>query len=133
MKVDAAITVRHPYVGEVPVELITGFEALPLDRQWQWVLIHDGKVKAQMLCANAHGLLLIIRLTALKDAPAGWAVRFFREVMRDARAMGCIGFTTFLSDQNPQEVKLMRIVQRLGGMLNPQTGAWVAGSTEIGY
>lgn len=133
MNVDAAITVRHPYVGEVPAELITGFESLVLDREWQWVLVHEGKVKAQMLCANAHGLLLIMRLTALPDAPPGWLVRFFREVMRDARANGCIGFTTFLSDQNPQEVKLMRIVQRLGGVMYPQTGAWVAGSTEIGY
>lgn len=133
MAIDTQIEVRHPYVGEVPPALMVGFEAFTIDREWQWVAVHEGQVKAQLLAVNAHGLLLMLRLTALPDAPRGWAVRLFREVMKDARALGCIGFTTFLSDQNPQEVKLMKIVQRLGGYFEPQSGAWVAGSTEIKY
>jgi hypothetical protein len=126
-------TIRHPYVNEVPADLMRGFEAYRIDSEWQWVLIVDGSVKAQMLCANAHGILLILRLIAFPDAPHGWLAAMLRHVMAEARQAGCIGFITFLSDRNPAEVKLMRIVQRMGGFVLPQSGAMVAGSTETKY
>ena len=127
------LVVRHPYVGEVPAELMAGFEALPIDSEWQWVLLVDGRIVAQLLAARMHGLLLIMRLTSLPDAPKGWAVRMFRSVMAEARSQGIIGYVTFLSDSQPQERKLMRIVQHSGGMLIPATGAWGFGSTEVRY
>lgn len=133
MQIDAKLEVRHPYVGEVPAELMSGLEVFKIDPEWQWVAVVEGRVVAQLLAVNAHGVLLMLRLTALPDAPKTWAVNLFREVMREARAMGCIGFTTFLSDSRPHEIKLMKIVQRLGGYLEPVSGAWVAGSTEISY
>jgi hypothetical protein len=126
------IDVRHPYVGEVPEELMAGFEAFKIDQEWQWVLVHEGKVKAQLLGANAHGVLIILRLTATKDAPHGWAVKMFRAVMRECKENGVIGFTTFLDDRQKPEVKLMKIVQRFGYLL-PASGAWAAGSTEVRY
>ncbi len=129
----ANITVRHPYVNEVPAELMAGFEAYCIDPEWQWVLVVDGKVVAQMLTAPMHGLLALLRLTAFNEAPVGWLVRFFREVLADARRQGLIGYVTFLNDSNPQERKLMRIVQHSGGMLLPATGAWGFGSTEVKY
>lgn len=127
------LDIRHPYVNEVPPELMKGFEACHIDPEWQWVLVADGRVKAQLLACDAHGLFMILRLTALPDAPTSWLVRFLREIMKEARRAGCFGFITFLSDQNPQEIKLMRIVQRHGGYLLPQSGAWAAGSTEVTY
>jgi hypothetical protein len=133
MKTRAAIEVRHPYVGEVPAELVVGFEALKIDAEWQWVAVADGRVVAQMLTAPMHGILCILRLTAFADAPRGWAVRLFRAALAEARAAGMIGYVSFLSDQNPQERKLMRIVQYSGGMLLPATGAWGFGSTEVKY
>ena len=134
MRVDAPVTVRHPYVGEVPPELMVGFEAFSIDPQWQWVAVVDGQIKAQVLCANAHGLLFILRLTALPDAPRGcWLIGLLREVLREAKAQGCLGYVTFLSDQNPHEAQLLRIVQRIGGMLMPQSGAWAFGSVETRY
>lgn len=133
MITEASITVRHPRAGEVPAELMTGLDMFPIDTDWQWVLIHDGQVKAQLLAVKAHGLLFIMRLTSLPDAPYGWAVKLFRQVMKDAKEAGLIGFMTFLADQNPQEVKLMKIVQRLGGIMIPQSGVWAAGSVEVKY
>jgi len=132
-RVHGELDVRHPYVNEVPPELMTGFESLPIDPEWQWVLTVDGRIRAQMLCASAHGMLLILRVKAMPDAPAAWLVCFMRRVLADARALGMIGYVSFLSDRNPQEVKLMRIVQRAGGLLLPQSGAMVAGSLEVGY
>lgn len=134
MKIAGEITVRHPYVAEVPEELMAGFEALKIDAEWQWVMTVDGKVVAQMLCAPMHGLLAIMRLTAFPDAPAAWLVRFMREVLAEVRReQGMIGYITFLSDMNSQERKLMKIVQHSGGMLLPSSGAWAFGSTEVRY
>lgn len=127
------IEVRHPYVGEVPPELIVGFEAFKIDPEWQWVLAVDDKIVAQMLCADMHGMLCILRLTAFEDAPVSWLVRFLRGVLAEAHRREMIGYVTFLSDANPQERKLMRIVQRSGGMLMAATGAWGFGSTEVKY
>jgi hypothetical protein len=126
-------TIRHPYVNEVPADLMRGFEAYRIDPEWQWVLIVDGYVKAQMLCANVHSVLYILRLIAFPDAPHGWLAAMLRHVMAEARQAGCIGFISFLSDKNPAEVKLMRIVQRAGGFVLATTGAMVAGSTDIKY
>ena len=126
-------TIRHPYAGEVPEALMIGFESFKIDPEWQWILIVGGEVKAQLLGVNAHGVLIILRLAALPNTPHGWAVRMFREVMRECKKNGLIGFTSFLDDRQPAERKLMRIVQRLGGYLLPATGAWAAGSTEIRY
>jgi hypothetical protein len=133
MRVDSEISVRHPYRGEVPQELMRGFEAFSIDLEWQWVVVADGQVKAQILCTNAHGLLFILRLTALKDAPHAWLFRLLREVFREAKAQGCLGYVTFVCDQNPPEIKLMRLVQKAGGMLMPQSGAWAFGSIETRY
>lgn len=127
------VEVRHPYLNEVPEELLRGFEAFKIDAEWQWVLVADGKVKAQMLCMNAHGILFILRLTALPDAPGGWAMILFRRVFREAKERGILGYATFLTDANSQERRLMTIVQRAGGCLLPASGAWAFGSVEVKY
>jgi hypothetical protein len=50
--------------------------------------------------------------------------------MEDARQQGFIAYMTYLGDQNPKERKLMRLVQRSGGMLLPSTGTFAFGTTE---
>lgn len=127
------IEVRHPYVNEVPQELLVGFEAFKVDADWQWVLVYEGKVVAQMLATNAHGVLMILRLTALPNAPLGWAVRMFRHVLKECHDLGMIGYLTFLSDKQKPEQSLMRIVSRHGGYLVPVSGAWAAGRLENNY
>ena len=133
MNPTSQIEVRHPYVGEVPAELLTGFEAFRIDAEWQWVLVCDGKIKAQLLAANTHGVLMILRLTALADAPHGWALAMFRRVLFDCRGLGMIGYTTFLSDATKAERSLMKIASRQGAYFVPVTGAWVAGRLDNGY
>jgi hypothetical protein len=133
MKTTREIEVRHPYVGEVPPELLVGFEAFKIDPEWQWIAVADGKVVAQMLCANAHGVLMILRLTSLPDAPHGWAVALFRHVLSDCRELGMLGYMTFLSDDRRAERRLMTIVSRAGGYLKSCTGAWAVGRLDVGY
>jgi hypothetical protein len=131
--VTLTIEVRHPYVNEVPAELLVGFEAFKIDPEWQWVLVSEGKVVAQVLGANTHGVLTIMRISALSSAPNGWALALMRSVLRDCQALGLIGFMTFLADNRRAERRLMRIVQRMGGYLIPVSGVWAAGRLETRY
>ena len=133
MKQACQFEVRHPYVHEVPDELMSGFEVFRIDPEWQWIMLADGEVVAQMLCVNMHGMLGIVRLTAKSNAPRSWLVRFLRSVLAEAKNYGLGGYLTFLSDSSPSEVKLMQIVQRSGGVLFPSSGAWACGKLEIGY
>lgn len=128
-----SIDVRHPYVGEVPEELIVGFETRRIDPEWQWVLVEDDKVKAQLLCCNAHGVLMMLRITALPDAPEGWALKLFRKVLSDCADQGMLGYMTFLSDATKPERRLLTIAARQGAYVVPVSGSWIAGRMENGY
>src|ERR1700757_5150597 len=127
------LEVRHPYVAEVPAELLVGFEGFKIDAEWEWVLVADGKVVAQMLCAPMHGVLMIVRLTALPTAPHGWAVTLFRRVLKECHGLKMIGYTTFLSDATHAERRLMKIIARTGGYLVPVSGVWAAGRFDTRY
>lgn len=133
MKVDTATLVRHPYVGEVPPALMAGFEAWKIDTDWQWVLVYDGKVVAQLLTSNMHGMLYMIRISSLPEAPKGWALRLFRAVIREVRDRGLIGYMVLLCDDTKAQLRLMRIVQRHGGYLEPICGVLAAGRLELNY
>lgn len=129
------ITVRNRFPGEeIPEGLIDdSLRPLLIDPDWQWLVEADGKIVAQVLACNAHGLLMFLRITATTDAPKMWAVVALRQILAECRTRGCFGFMAMLEDKRPQEVKLMRIVQKLGGYIAPFYGSIVAGGTEIGY
>lgn len=128
------IEVRTRYLGEpIPVELMVGLEAFQIIEDWQWVVLHEDRIVAQILTAPAHGLLLLLRMMSLPSAPEGWAVLALRRVLADAKARGLIAYLVLLEDARPQEVKLMRIVQKAGGILRPVCGVMGVGSTEVRY
>lgn len=120
-------------MGEVPPELMRGFEAWKIDPDWQWVAVHNGKVVAQLLTAPMHGVLYLMRLTALPEAPKTWAVRLFRQMLREGRERGLIGYLVMLQDSTPEQLRLMSIVQRHAGYLEPITGVLAAGRLESTY
>jgi hypothetical protein len=124
-------TIRHPQPGEVPAELMTGFEAWKIDLEWQWVVVHNDRIVAQILCSNMHGMLYMLRLTSTRDAPFGWALKLFRQVLRDARDRGLIGYLVLLQDSTREMRRLMTIIQRHNGYLEPVTGVLAAGRLEV--
>lgn len=124
---------RGKELEKLPSELMDGMEPYTIDPEWQWVAEYDGKIVGQILACYAHGVPIIIRITSTKDAPKSWAVVALRQMLKDCRARGCVAFMTMLEDSKPQEVKLMRIVQKLGGYVKPFYGAIVAGSTDLKY
>lgn len=110
-----------------------GFEAWKIDLEWQWVAVHEGRIVAQLLAAPMHGMLYLMRLTALPEAPKTWAVKLFRQMLRDGREAGLIGYLVLLQDSTPEQRRMMRIVQRHAGYLEPVTGVLAAGRLESTY
>jgi hypothetical protein len=130
----ATLQIRNRYPGEViPSELMENLGSMTVDPEWQWLAEYDGKIVGQILGVNAHGILMLIRITATPEAPKYWPVLGLRKVLADARERGCIGYLCFLDDRQPQEVKMMRMIQKQGGILLPVIGVWAAGSTDCGY
>lgn len=124
------ITIRHPYKGEILPEMNSGFEMLSPDPDWQWLAEHEGKVVGQLIGVNAHGLFLMLRMVVLDSAPNITTRMLLHAALEESHDKGCLGYTTFLTDGAPQEVKLMRIVLRSGGYLMPNSGAWAVGRME---
>jgi hypothetical protein len=130
----STITIRNREEGEtLPPELMGSLDLFPIDYNWQWVAEYEGEIVGQVLAANVHGILFLFRITAIPSAPKSWVMLAYRRILAEAKERGCMGFMLFLDDCNKQEVKLMRIVQKHGGMLLPSYGAWAFGTTETGY
>lgn len=128
------VEVRLRYRNEeIPAELMVGIEPFHIVEDWQWVILHEDRIVAQILTAPAHGLLLFLRMMSLPEVPPLWLVLALRRIMADAKARGLFGYLTLLQDSKPKEVKMMRLVQRAGGMLLPFSGVLAFGSTEIKY
>lgn len=126
------VRLRYPD-EEIPAELMTGLEAFHIVSDWHWVILHEDKIVAQVLTAPAHGLLLLLRMMSVPDAPASWLVLALRRILADARARGLFGYLILLQDSKPKEAKMMRLTQLGGGMLLPFSGALAFGSTEFKY
>lgn len=131
--IDTSIIVRHPKADEVPAELMIGFEAWKIDPEWQWVLEADGKIVAQLLTANMHGMLYLLRITALPSAPNGWTVALLRHMLREGKRLGLIGYMVLLQDDSKACRRMMRIIHRAGGFLEPICGVLAVGRLEVGY
>ena len=128
------IEVRLRYPGEeIPAELMTGLEAFAIVEDWQWLVIHENKIVAQVLTAPAHGLLIFLRMMSLAEAPPLWMLLALRRILADARERGLFGYVALLEDFRPSEAKLMRLAQRSTGMLRAFSGAIAFGSTEVKY
>lgn len=126
----AALKVRNLRPGEgIPRGIKnTGFEDLTLNPRWVWIVEHKGRPVVILITINAHGLLILLRIGAIPEAPLHWPLVLFPQVFAEAKARGCKGYYTFLDDRQPTEVKLMRIVLRTEGALLPAYGAWAVGS-----
>jgi hypothetical protein len=128
------LEIRPRLPGEpIPEELMAGLEYFQIVESWQWLVLHQDKIVAQILTAPMHGVLLLLRMMSLPEAPHGWLVLALRRIMADAKAKGLFGAVVLLDDRRPQEVKMMRIAQRSGGMLLPYCGALAVGSTDWKY
>ncbi len=107
-----------------------GFEQLPLDPDLTWVAIRNGAVVGVLACGSISLLLILCRIAVTEDASPITPMLLCKRAFTAARRRGFLGYVTFLSDSAAAESHLMRIVQRSGGNLIPQSGAWAFGDFE---
>jgi hypothetical protein len=117
------IRVRNLRKGEAatlpPALLDHGMPYLVED--WVWVVEsdeHPGPF-ALIVASFCHGWLLLSRLLALSPLPPGipltWFLETHPQVFAEARARGCVGFLTLLSEDRPEEAQMARIAVKLAG------------------
>ena len=133
------VHVRNLREGEsatLPVELQNHgmFYLIP---EWAWVVECDAYPApfAIIVASQAHSWLVLYRILAISPLPPGvpltWFMEALPQVFAEARLRGCVGFMTFLADNQPAEVKMARIITRLGkGGTLPFQGSIGAGMLE---
>lgn len=105
LEADSAVPGRQTITQLSPV-------ALPLN--------HSAPVPfALVVCSFAHGWLVLWRVIAISPLPPEIPLTWFKEalpqVFAEARARGCVGFLTLLSDDRPAEAQMARIITKVAG------------------
>lgn len=96
-----------------------------LDPAWTWVVEHDGRAIALVVCSYANGMLIFWRILAIPEAKRvqrTWFMDALPQVLSNARQRGCVGYLTMLEDHHPACVKLARIIASTDGVLFPFVG-----------
>jgi hypothetical protein len=98
-----------------------------LVEDWAWVVEADDYPTPFTLVVTsfAHGWLVLWRVLAISPLPSivplTWFLEALPQVFAEARARGCVGFLTLLSEDRPEEAKLARIVvSATGGQVMPE-------------
>jgi hypothetical protein len=120
--------VRHLESGEtLPVELGSGMELLKLDKDWVWLYEDDG-IKAGLIAAPAHGIVHLLRIFAVPNAPRWAILLLLREAKREVKARGYTGVIVFLEVGRDTDTKLAKIAGKFGLVGVNRLGFWCAGS-----
>jgi hypothetical protein len=136
--VRARVNVRNLRCGEaafLPAALLN--HGMPyLVEDWVWVVELDAPIApvpfAIIITSFAHGWVVLWRVIALSPLPSAvpltWFLKALPQVFAEVRLRGCVGFVTLLSDDQPAEVKMARIITRLArGGIMPFQGSIGAG------
>lgn len=113
------MVIRTMFAWEsLPATLRTGFENLPIDRNWIWVASVNGAIKGAIVAAPAHGMVVMLRIAV--DPKASLANRsllrnLLKNFLADVSSRGYKGYLVCLDTDRKEEQALSRIVKRAGG------------------
>jgi len=114
----------------MPQHLGTGFEGMPVMNSFCWIAEKDGRIIGILMAAPCHGLIFIVRLRIEAGHPSV-ATLLFRHCMRDSKAMGFIGYFSYIDPQRETEAALIPMCIRAGGIQVTQLQIPLVGSTEL--
>lgn len=119
MKVD------HPK----PNEVIPGEFRMPKpDPKWIWVLRDSFDIiQAYVVAQHGHGIVTIIRLHKVGDAPPLWATMLLRAAAEECMGRGC---PVYLFWGDPENDGLIDLCKNLGASIVPMNGSVVSGFTS---
>lgn len=108
------VHIRHPRPDELhTLDILKEFHSLPLDGQWIWLAEQDDKVLGMAMASPMHGILFLMRMLVVEDAPPTIALSLIKRMGKDSKARGCFGYMCLLDPKQPAEMKLGRFFQRL--------------------
>src|SRR5712691_8376859 len=107
------ITVRTLKPDEaMPQHLATGFERMPVMKDFVWIAEEEGKVVGMLLASPCHGLVFLARLRVEENAPSSVVTAMFRKCIKDCLDRGFTGYFTFIDPTRGLERKLIPICQK---------------------
>jgi hypothetical protein len=115
----------------MPQHLGTGFEAMPVMKSFCWVAEQDERIIGMLMAAPCHGLIFLVRLRVAEGAPVTTTALLFRHCMRDAKAMGFIGYFSYIDPKRDAEAAMIPICTRAGGFQINDMQVPLVGSTEL--
>jgi hypothetical protein len=124
--------VRNLLPGErLDSVVVTGFEQLPMDNDWCWHAIMDDVIVGSLICAPAHGAVILLRLVIHQSAPV-WTFRsIVRTMFAETRARGYAGYIALIGPMRPKELRMMNILRRIGGAQMTEPTVLVYGESPV--
>lgn len=113
------ISVRTLREGEpIPEGFNTGFENMPVMREWAWIAESDCPVGV-LLAAPCHGLVYMMRICIKEGSNPAVAVVLIRACMKDCEKRGFKGYFFHVTTMTEVERTLIPIVRKAGGVQIP--------------
>lgn len=103
-----------------PEELFMGFEGPQLQREWCWVVEHNGTVCGGIIGIPAHGMLMLLRVSMRPQAPLVALRALLQKVFYDARLRGLQGYITLLDPTKREGGALLGLVRSVNGFQWPE-------------
>jgi hypothetical protein len=114
----------------MPQHLGTGFEQMPVMKDFVWIAEEDGKVIGMLMASPCHGLVFLARLRIEKYAPASTVTCLFRKCIKDCLDRGFKGYFTFIDPSREIERRMLPICVKAGGMQIQDLQVGLVGSLE---
>ena len=99
----------------MPEGFATGFEKMPVMREWCWIAEEDGKPVGILIAAPCHGIVYLMRLCT-KDGHSADVFLLLRHFFADTRARGFMGYMLHVDPTRPVESKLIGLCRKAGAI-----------------
>jgi hypothetical protein len=123
--------VRHLQPEDLPAEVWPDQE-LTINPHWAWGAFADDDLPiAVLLCAPAHGILIFLRVWHRPGTPFMAMRALIRQAALEAREVGLTRWLVSLEGTRLPEVKIARMIGKVGGVIYGFAGFLGAGSLEV--
>lgn len=112
-----------------PDTLNTGYEKMPVMKNWVWVAEDDDETVGVLLAAPMHGLVYLMVVRVKSDDAAAVFLGLLRQCFKDCIDRGYKGFLMHV-DPTKIEAQFIKIVRRMGGTQHPEIQTML--SCELG-
>jgi len=100
---------------DFPEGFNTGYEKMPVMKNWVWVAESEGEVAGILMAAPMHGLVYLMRLCIRDGAEKTTAFLMLRTFMRETAKRGFKGYWMHIDPTGEVDRKMIPLVKRAKG------------------